>query len=200
MHRRSLAVDEWSKNRNRKMHKRSTTTHPFLRVWLIGACAAFLISGCAVRLAKMTDVQKAELLATERGRLSDIQDPVARTKTYITISRILLDFVAGAARDGDAAELNSLLNQYVSAIRDARDTMVNSDRDPLRRPGGYKDLEIILREHTRRLRDIANSLTFDERRPIEVALEEADAIRQEMLRLLFPQTPGLTELRKHVQL
>src|SRR5213593_3972891 len=94
-----------------------------MRVLVLVFCLEFFISGCALRLAKMTDSQKAELLATERGRLPDIQDPVAKTKTCITISRILLDFVGGAARDGDAAGLNSLLNQYVSAIRNARDTI-----------------------------------------------------------------------------
>jgi hypothetical protein len=163
---------------------------------LITLCFGFISSGCAARLGRLSDAQKSERLATEKGRLSDIKDPVERTKSYITISRFLLDFIAGAARDHDVEALGSLADQYTSAIRSARDTIVGSDRDATRKPAGYKDLELTLRQQSRRLEDISRSLSFDERAPITRARETADSIREELLRLLFPQSQKSRSLER----
>jgi hypothetical protein len=148
--------------------------------------AAIAMAGCAVKLSSMTDAQKAELLAKQQRNLPQISDPVAKTKTYITISHILLDFAGSAVQEGNTVAMNSLLDQYVDAINAARRTMVGSDRDPFRRPAGYRDLELTLRYQTRILSDIADSLTFGERAPVEDALEAANSARSEMLGLLFP--------------
>jgi hypothetical protein len=149
-------------------------------------CALIVVSGCGIRLGKMNHAQKAELLARQREKLPYIRDPVSKTKTYITISRILLDFAAGAAQNGDTAAMDSFLVQYVNAISAASQTMAHSGRDALRRSAGYRDLELTLRSHGRRLSDIADILHFDERAPVEEALAAAHSARQEMLRRLFP--------------
>ncbi len=149
--------------------------------------AALAVSGCGVRIGRMNDSQRAERLATERGKLPTLTNPVAITKSYIVISTILLDFVSGAARDGDMGAMKSLLDQYVESIRGARNAIVNSDRDPVRKPGGFKDLEIALRGHTRLLQDINKSLGVDDRQPLEAALEVTASVRDEMIQLLFPQ-------------
>jgi hypothetical protein len=163
-------------------------------VHILILCAAIPLGGCGVRLAGMNDTQKAELLAAQQGKLSDISDPVDKTRTYIVISQILLDFATGAAQEGDTAAMNSLLEQYVDAISAARHTIADSDRDPLRRPAGYKDLELSLRQHARILRDVADILSFDERTPVDDAIDVANSARREMLRLLFPQGPPVNNL------
>src|SRR5215470_8511311 len=89
-------------------------------------CGFALTSGCAAHVGKLTDIQRSERLATEKGRLAELKDPVARTKSYITISQLLLEFSAAAARDQDVESLDKLLDQYNSAIKSARDTIVNS--------------------------------------------------------------------------
>jgi hypothetical protein len=140
-----------------------------------------------MRLTKMKAAKRAELLATERGRLSELTDPVERTKAYILISDILVSFAADAVKDGTIEELSILMDQYVGAIQSARDTMVTSRRDPERRPQGYRDLELALRGHTRLLRDIGTQLLVDQREPLDRAATTASSIREELLQLLFPQ-------------
>jgi hypothetical protein len=149
---------------------------------------ALLVSGCAVRLGRLNDNQKAERLALERGRLTELSDPVRRTRSYIVISTLLLDFVAGAARDHQSDAMESLLEQYLTAIQSARDTIANSDRDPTRNPAGYKDLELALRQHVRRLEDLSRTLAFDERGGVDRAVIVTTTIRGELIRLLFPQS------------
>lgn len=163
---------------------------------LITLFFGLISSGCAPRLGRLSDAQKSERLAIEKGKLADIKDPVERTKSYITISGFLLDFIAGAARDHDVEAIGSLADQYTSAIRSARDTIVGSDRDATQRPAGYKDLELALRQQSRRLDDISSSLSLDERAPITRARETVDSIQEELLRLLFPQSEKSRSLER----
>jgi hypothetical protein len=146
----------------------------------------FLISGCAARLAEMTADQRSQRLVLERGRLPQLTDPVAKTKSYIRISEILLTFTADAIRSGMTGEVPSLMEQYITAVRSARDTMVESKRDAERRPGGYKELEIAVRGQLRALQDMNRQLPVEERKEIEDAIQAATSVRDEILRLLFP--------------
>jgi hypothetical protein len=157
-----------------------------VKVFLIAALSIVVIApGCAVRLGRMSDNQRSERLAIERGKLAELKNPVERTRSYIRIARLLLDFVAGAARDHDTEAMVSLVDQYTSAIQSARDSIVNTDRDAARNAAGFKDLEVALRQDIRRLQDVNAGLTVDERRPVAHALEVTNSIREELLRLLF---------------
>ena len=157
-----------------------------------------VLSGCAARLGRLNDNQKAERLARERGRLTELNDPVQRTRSYIVISRLLLDFVAGAARDHQTDVMGPLLEQYTAAIRSARDAIVNSERDAARNPSGYKDLELALRQNERRLGDIGRTLSFDERAGVEAARNVAAMIRGELIKLIFPQSKVSPSFRQLV--
>jgi hypothetical protein len=101
---------------------------------------------------------------------------------------LLLDFVAGAARDHQTDVMGPLLEQYTAAIRSARDAIVNPDRDAARNPSGYKDLELALRQNERRLDDIGRTLSFDERAGVEAARNVAATIRGELIKLILPQS------------
>ena len=156
---------------------------------------AVLIGGCGVRLSRMNNQQKAERLAAERGRVQDLKNPVDKTRSHILISEILLDFAGIAVRDNDLESRRTLLDQYVTAITAARDVMIDSDRDAERNPSGYKDLELSLRQQIRRLQELNRSVSFEERGPVEAALNRATAIRDEMIHKIFPHQPGEPAVR-----
>ena len=142
---------------------------------------------CVPRIGNGVDRARSERLATERGKLLDLTDPISITRSQMGISRILLDFISDSVRDRDTDALNAILPQYRAAIRGARNAMVNSDIDPIRRPSGYRELEIALGEHIRRLVELTESLPVDERPVLAATLEEAGSIRDEMTKLLSPQ-------------
>src|SRR5262245_2913147 len=156
------------------------------RLQIACIAVALLPTGCAAHLGRMSDSQRSERLAIERGKLAELKNPVQRTKTHIRIAQLLLDFIAGAARDHDIEAMIPLVDQYTTTIQTARDTIVNSDRDPTRNVAGYKDLEFAVRQHMRRLQDISAALTVDERPSVAHALEVATSIREELLRHIFP--------------
>ena len=124
-------------------------------------------------------------LQKEKDRLTRATDPVQRTKTQIKISEILLVLTGDAVRTGDMEDMQQRLDDYVAAIQDAHKTMVKTGRDAHKKPGGFRDLEIALRRHVNRLKDIGDALTFEERDPVQKARDEAGRIREELLKALF---------------
>jgi hypothetical protein len=147
----------------------------------------FAVSSCAIRIHSLQGKydKRLERLQKERDKLSRLTDPVSRTKTGITISDILLSLASDAVKTGEPEVLGKRLNEYVDAIRDARQSMLNTGRDAHKKPKGFKDLEIALRRQIRLLEDLARSVAFDNRDPVERARQEASDIREDMLKALF---------------
>jgi putative component of toxin-antitoxin plasmid stabilization module len=122
----------------------------------------------------------------ERAQLQRTTDPVGRTKIHIRLSELRISFVGDAVDIGDFEMMEEHLEGYRTTIKDARDTMMNSGRDASRRSGGFRELEIALRQHMRQLDDIGGRLTFQYRDPVEEVITEVSEIRDELLRALFP--------------
>jgi hypothetical protein len=145
-----------------------------------------LIAGCAARVARTTDQQKAELLALERGRLLDTNDPVTKTKSYIVISGILLDFAEADIRDGAFDVLPQRLTQYLETITAARATLTNSDVDAQRSSMSYREFETALRAHISRLENMTRAVAPEQRQALERATYTATAIREQILQRMSP--------------
>jgi hypothetical protein len=151
------------------------------------AMAALSLASCAMHAIptfqepdkRLVDLQK------EKDRLNRATDPVRRTKSQIKISEILLGLTSDAIRTGDLDGMQQRLDAYVAAIQDAHKTMMKTGRDAHKKPGGFRDLEIALRRHVNRLKDIGDALTFEERDPVQKARDEAARIRDELLKALF---------------
>ncbi len=124
-------------------------------------------------------------LESARGRLKKQTDPVGRAKAEIKISEILITLVSDAVRDDKKELMEKWLSEYTATIRDAHQTLSKTGRDAHRRPGGFKDLEIALRRQIRQLEDIGVNLTLEDREPVEKAKDQAQTIRDELLKALF---------------
>ncbi len=146
----------------------------------ISACAVVRISPLRAQFDK-----NLQQLEKEKDKLRRQTDPVDRTKTQIKISDLLLSLVSDAVRRNDPELMEARLDDYVTTIQDAHQTMVKSGRDARRKPKGFKELEIALRQQVRQLDDIARGLSVDQREPVEKAREEATDIRDELIKALF---------------
>jgi hypothetical protein len=150
-----------------------------LTVWI--SIAAY---GCGKRV--VSDLSKAEQLATEQGRVDELLDPVAKAKSYIRMSEILLDFAAGAARSQDMRVMGIRLEQYAMAVRAACDN-IHSDQNAGRRPQAFKELELAMRGQINRLEDMSRGLPGDQRPPVDAAIDVARSVRDELQHALHPQ-------------
>jgi hypothetical protein len=128
--------------------------------------------------------EKKATLDEARSRLEHARTPVERARAQCEISDVMLNQVKENVPLSDTRTLNDWLEQYRSAISSARDTMVTSGRDPQRDPEGYKDLEMLLRQHINILSTWKRKA--HDSKPIEDTLVVAIGIRKEMMDLLFP--------------
>jgi len=148
---------------------------------------AVALTSCAIHTASLQGQydKRLERLQKERERLSRTTDPVARTKADINISEILLSLASDAVKTGEPELLGKRLNEYTDTIRDAHQTMMKTGRDAHRKPKGFKELEIALRRQIRTLDDLAHSVSFDQRDPVEKAKQQASDIREDLLKAFF---------------
>ena len=144
------------------------------------------LNSCALRSAPLLQQNRRLIdLQKERDKLNRTTDPVSKTKSQIVISEILLDLSRDAARSGEMEVLDKRMDEYVSTIRNAHETMMKTGKDAHKSPKGFRELEIALRKQINQLKDIGGALTFDERAPVEKARDEATRLREELLKALF---------------
>ena len=132
-------------------------------------------------------VAAADDLGKLRERLAREADPAKRAKITVKIGEGLLkqiaqNYKAEAYSDGD-----QLLGDYLQAVRAAQEGLLHSGRDARRSPGGFKHLEIHLRESRRKLEDIARRLPYANRTPVDQAVTEVETLRRQLLAALMKE-------------
>jgi hypothetical protein len=148
-------------------------------------CLEVCLAGCALRSGgRPSGNQRGERLALERGRLIETTDPMARTKSYIVISDLLLSFATDAAGERAHDDLRGLLDEYTQTIRAARETIVTSKRPPDGRPQGHIDLERALGRQLTTLDDFRAKFDATDPETLDLARQLAASIRQEMSDML----------------
>src|SRR5262245_30135441 len=154
--------------------------------YLVSVSLLLLLSSCAIRSAPLFQQNRRLIdLQREKDKLKRSTDPVSKAKSGIVISEILLELTRDAARSGEMEMVNKHLNEYVSTIRDAHQTMMKTGKDAHKSPKGFRELEIALRKQINQLKDIGGALTFDEREPVEKAREEATRLREDLLKAIM---------------
>jgi len=129
--------------------------------------------------------KRVETLQRERARLSQTTDAVRRARGEMKVSDLVLEFISDSVRADNVDSLDANINDYRAAILDARASLVQSGRDPLQKPQGFRDVELALRRQSRRLDDLAKELPVEQRQQISKLIEEVKVIRDEMLNAIL---------------
>ena len=151
---------------------------------------ATLLMGALVILAAVAPrVRGAESEAELEARLKRESDPVRKAKIQIRLSRFKLYQAAGAFDQGNIEEAHKLLAAYLERVKGAWATLKNSGRRANKKPAGFKELDIALREDARYLNDLKHRVSYMLRAPVEQTAQEVDDLRNEVLKALFPSEP-----------
>jgi hypothetical protein len=163
--------------------------------YIIGCSAMKAITGSIILVvafaattvfaAQSPTSKRVETLQRERASLSQTTDAVRRARGEMKISDLVLEFISDSVRADNVDSLDANINDYRAAILDARDSLVQSRRDPLRKPQGFRDVELALRRQSRRLDDLAKELPVEQRQQINKLIEEVKVIRNEMLNAIL---------------
>ena len=145
-----------------------------------------LLAGVFATMAlAASDEERAKELQKERTKLEKETDPVDRAKIAIKISDILIEEVGDSVREGNFTEMETELAAYAKTIETAHKTLVDSGRNAVKKPAGFKEMEIALRRHVRKFEEFARVLNLQRRVPIEQTKDLATGIRDKLLKALF---------------
>jgi len=145
-----------------------------------------LLTGLAATAAATTEEERAKELQKERTRLQKETDPIDRAKIGVKISDILVEDVGEAVREGNFEEMQLQLTAYAQTIENAHKELLDSGRNAVKKPGGFKELEIALRQHVRKFDELSRMLNLQRRVPLEQTKDLATGIRDKLLKALFP--------------
>jgi hypothetical protein len=145
-----------------------------------------LLTGLAATAAATTEEERAKELQKERTRLQKETDPIDRAKIGVKISDILVEDVGEAVREGNFEEMQLQLTAYAQTIESAHKELLDSGRNAVKKPGGFKELEIALRQHVRKFDELSRMLNLQRRVPLEQTKDLATGIRDKLLKALFP--------------
>jgi hypothetical protein len=145
-----------------------------------------LLTGALAPVARATDETRAKELQRERAKLQKVTDPVERAKIGVKISDILIEDVGDAVRKGNIADMQTQLAAYAETIENAHQELVDSGRNAAKKPSGFKELEIALRQQVRKLDELSRMLNLQSRVPVEKTKDLATGIRDKLLKALFP--------------
>jgi len=148
--------------------------------------AGLLTVGLVILAAVAPAARGAETEAQLESRLKRESDPVRKAKVEIRLSRFKLYRAADAFDKGNIEGANQLLDDYVEQVKSAWMTLKGSGRQAHKKPAGFKELDIALREDARFIDDLKHRVSYMVRAPVEKVAQEVEDLRGEVLKALFP--------------
>lgn len=91
--------------------------------------------------------------------------------------------------EGSEGDALALLGQLRDDAKVCELQLNGRESNPEAHPGGFKELQIAMRESLRRLDDLMTGLTYDERPPFQLLREQLDEIDVRLIHQLFPHQP-----------
>ena len=135
----------------------------------------------SVLLAREAD-NEADLLQ----KMEHEQNPVKKSKYATRLSQLKLKQAEEAYGKDDYEQGQKLLGEYLKWARNSWDLLRGSGRPAEKKPAGFRELDIALREDARRFADLEHRVPFTDRDPVTQTAREAEKLRSEVLEALFP--------------
>jgi len=149
--------------------------------------AVFWVTAIAVAVALANPRAHREETEQElEARIQQENNPLKKVKLEIDLANLKLDKAGQAYARDDAEDGAKLLDACKNRMQQAWALLEASGRDAARKPQGFKELDIALREGTRRLGDLQREVPSAERAAIERTAKELEAVHDRVLAALFP--------------
>jgi hypothetical protein len=130
------------------------------------------------------EYSEQELLA----RIQREHDPVKKSKYEMQLGRLKLQQAMEAYSKTDQERGAPLLAAFLEAMKQAWETLEKSGREAVKKPQGFRELDIGLREDERLLEDLKQRTPYLDRAPVEKIAAEVVKLHEQVLRALFPST------------
>lgn len=126
-----------------------------------------------------------DTIAKLEARLEREKKPAERARIVAKLAALQLEEVSAAYHEGRYEPGAALLGKLLDGIEEADRGLLTLPVDPRRKSKGFKELEIQVRETIRQLRDVAGTVSFSNRQPIEAGIARLEKVQDSLLNALF---------------
>jgi gamma-glutamyl:cysteine ligase YbdK (ATP-grasp superfamily) len=174
--------------------------------------AAITLIWCMILAVSLAPFPQAVLSATDanpseraaelvrlRRKYDEARDPVHRAKALAQLGEAQVKDAGARMSAHDYAGAVAELRQYSEEVAAARKDLAASHVDPERKPGGFRELQLSVRENLQRIEDIAFAASASQQNPLVEIHEQLGQENQKLLTELFPTaaTGSMTTRPRH---
>jgi hypothetical protein len=152
---------------------------PILRV-----CVAAIAS-----LALTAPLAAQSRLATDLARYEQDSDPVHKSRDLVKLGDDQIEESRKQLKVGDDVGSLHTLEQYRDEIRHMAEALKSTGVDAEKKPAGFKELQISIRENVRRIDDLILSLPADKRPFFREVRTDLVKTQNDLIDALFPRKP-----------
>lgn len=128
-------------------------------------------------------------LTEDLGKYQHESDPVRKARALVRLGGDQVEHAKEQLKAGEEEASLHSLEQYRDEVRESITALNALGVDPERKPAGYKELQISLRETIRRIDDLILTLEVDKRPFFRVVRDDLARQQDELFDALFPRRP-----------
>lgn len=128
-------------------------------------------------------------LAVDLARYQHEADPVKKARELAKLGDEQIELAKKQLKAGDEVTSLHTLEQYSDEVRETVSALNSTGVDAEKRPAGFKELQISLRETIRRVDDLIFTLNVDKRPFFREVRNDLFANQNQLIDKLFPRKP-----------
>ena len=140
-------------------------------------------------LALFAPVAAQDRLTVEQARYDQETDPVRKARALVKLGDDQIDEARKQLKNGDEVASLHTLEQYRDEVRHIAELLRATGVDPEKKPAGFKELQISLRETVRHIDDLILTLPVDKRPFFREVRTDLVNTQNELIDALFPRQP-----------
>jgi hypothetical protein len=153
------------------------TTLPTIRIVLITA------------LALCVPLAAQDRLSLDLAKYQNEPDPVRKSRALVKLGDDQVDLAKRQLKADDEVASLHTLEVYRDEVKVTVDSLQGTGIDAERKPGGFKELQISLRETIRRIDELILTLAVDKRPFFREVRNDLFMYQNELIDDLFPRRP-----------
>jgi hypothetical protein len=140
-------------------------------------------------LALMAPLAAQDRLTVGQSRYEQETDPVRKARALVKLGDDQIDEARKQLKNGDEVASLHTLELYRDEVRHVAELLRGTGVDPEKKPAGFKELQISLRETVRHIDDLILTLPVDKRPFFREVRTDLVNTQNELIDALFPRQP-----------
>jgi hypothetical protein len=135
--------------------------------------------------------------AQYKAQFDQETDPVRKAKLMDKLGDSQFELIRKDVEAGDFEAGLQTLEMYRDECRSVHQALKAGTADPERKPAGFKQLQISLRQNLNRLNELFAGMTSDQQKPFSPVRRQLEELNGQLMHELFPRQPGSSASAEH---